>query len=312
MIAADTLARPQAYGAAAIALVDGDGMLRVVTSSLGDDVHLPLALNATVTEDLAIEGDIAYVAASDGRVFAIDLSRDHATPLVFDLGATSAPAVGRSGAIIAADTELVAIDDGRVIASLPRRVRAPPLSDDDGIAAADILGNVVALDASESLLFTASVGAPVFAKPVRYQGRIAIATNFGALIQLDSNGVETVPRIELGLPIFHAPLVVDERLIVAAGDRVFFIAGDHVEASTPAQGAITGAPARWIDGSVIVGMQNGAVRLVTDSGSRIIERVAGAALGPLVIDSLGDGRGAGIAVVGSDGDLAMLEPEEDF
>lgn len=283
-------------------LADGAGTLHAITST-GGDRFAAVPLGAVVREDIAMNGGTAYVTTRDERTLVVELGgaaalRSHS------LGATSAPVAGPGGVIVAADRALIAVDGERTIATLPRRVRAPPLWDQDGIVAVDIVGNVQALDAAEAPLFAASVASPVFAAPVRYRGRVVISTSAGEIVQLDGTGNEALPRVALGRPVVHAPVVIGERLIAAADDRVFFIEEDRVVAQVAAGATITGGPAPWKD-RVVVGLQNGLVRAVDENGSRPIERVAGAAFGPLVLDDR-------IVVVGSSGDLAMLEPEEGF
>jgi outer membrane protein assembly factor BamB len=307
-VAPATPSRPVKWGEA-IVVADGAGMVHAVTSTSGARVFEPIDLGAPVNEDIAVVGDMLYATAADGRVFVVDLSAEQIAEEL-ELGATSAPVAGPSGVIVAADRNLISIGDRRTIASLPRRVRAPPLVDEDGIVAADTQGNVLALDGAGAQLFLVNVGGTIYAQPVRFAGRIVVATNVGGeLIHLDPLDGGEVERVSFDL-ISHAPLAIGDRLIVAAGDRVVFIQGDRTTAQ-PVNSNITGAPVAWGD-AVVVGMQSGLVRRVTEGGSRVIARVEGAALGLSVIESLGPGRGAGIAAIGSRGDFALLEPEEGF
>jgi hypothetical protein len=301
-IASQSRSRAVAWGDALVQ-VDGGGTLRVFTASTGVE-KFSIALGTPVAEDIAIADDVAYATARDGRLFEIDLVVG-AAPRSFPLGATSAPVAGEIGLVVAADRDVLV--DRSVVATMPGRVRAPPLVDEFGIVAADLFGNVVALDESGAMLFMANVGAPVFAAPVRYGTGTAIATSAGSIVQLDANGLETVPRVELMQPIAFAPAVIDVRLIAASGDRVVFIEGSRVVASLSVNDTITGAPVGWIDGGAIVGTQSGLVRRVTDTASKPIERVRGAALGALVLPAIG-----AIAAVGSDGELVLIEPEESF
>jgi hypothetical protein len=306
-VAPQTLSRPR-WWRESILLVDGAGTLRALTSTGGDALD-PIALSTPVAEDVALSGDLVHVTARDGRLLTLDLTTRMTSEL--DLGATSAPISFAMEVVVAADRDLIRLPDV-VVGSLPHRVRAPPLVDPDGIVAADIQGHVMAFDPAGATLFLTDAGAPVFAQPVRHRDRIVIAASSGEVLQLDPfSGAEAVPRLHLTGAIAHAPLVIGERLIAAADDRVVFIADTEITASVRVGATITAAPVRWGDAAV-VGLQNGLVRRVTESGSRVIERVGGAVLGLLVIDSLGPGRGAGIVAVGSGGDLALLEPEEGF
>ncbi len=302
-VAQQSASRPVRWGDA-IVLVDGAGTVRVRTATEGPEVIAPIELDAAIADDVAIQDDILYATADDGRVLSVEL-RSGATPTTKDLGATSPPVASAFGVLVAADRALIAIDDERTLAMLPRRVRARPLADEEGVVVADILGNVMALDATGAISLSTSVGAPVFAQPVRYRGRTVIATIDGDLIQLDAGGVEVVERVALGAPVVHAPVVLGDRLVVAADDRMFFIEDDRIAATVETERPITGAPAGWGEAAVVAGIQSGLVLRVSERGLTPIERVGGAAFGPLVL-------GRWIAVVGSAGDFALLEPEEGF
>jgi hypothetical protein len=293
IIVADALGAVAVYGA-------GDGVL----------VAGPFP-SSPVFEDLAAAGDLAGVADDAGNLVLYDLALGIEVGR-HPIGVTTAPVARGSDLYAGAEDEVFRIDRiGRsAVLTLPGRMRAPPLVDELGIAAADIFGNVVAVDASAVPVLLADAAASIFAAPVRYGDRLAIGTSDDRLILFEGAGS---PReeIDLGAPIIFAPASLGGRLAVAAGDRVCFVDASG-SASVRLEAPITGAPAVWSPDEVVVGLRNGWVVVVGVDRKRVMGVVRGAATSPLVVESLGPSRGRGVAVVGTGGDLAMLEPEDGF
>lgn len=293
----------------AVLFADAAGDLHVLDADTAEPKIDPISAVDPVREDVAVRDGLAYLVTEVGNVQVIDVMAE-ALLETHQVDATTAPvAFGEETYVGAGEDLLVLGASVRTVVTLPRRMRAPPLVDGEGVVAGDILGNVLALDASEATLFSTNVGAPIFAPPVRHLGDIVVAAG-DRVFRLDTAGGERAPPISLGQPIVHAPVPLASALAVAAGDRVFFLGAAGVEDSVRVPAPITGAPARWSDTEVVIGLRDGLVIVVGRSRVRPLSRVSGAAGAPLVLDLGPDDRR--VAVIGSGGDFHMLEPEADF
>lgn len=298
-------------GEGAVLYADAAGYLHGVRIDDGAPAFEPISAGDPVREDVAAVGGQVFVVTETGDLQVIDPSAG-ALIATHQLDATTAPVAFQEETYVGAGEALLAIGSAgstsRTVVMLPRRMRAPPLVDEEGVVAGDILGNVLALDADETMLFSANVGAPVFAPPVRHLGLVVIAAG-DRVTFFDSAGSES-GSVPLGQPVVHAPVPLPSSLVVAAGDQVFFLGTGGVEQSVRLPAPITGAPAPWSDTEVVLGLRNGLVAVVDRDGARPLSEVTGAAGAPLVLEVGPDHRR--VAVIGSGGDFHMLEPEDGF
>jgi hypothetical protein len=151
----------------------------------------------------------------------------------------------------------------------------------------------------------------VLAPLVRFQGAIVAITTDGMLQRFhETTGAPLGAPLELAANVAEAPVVIGERLVVAASDELAWIDGTGARRNQYSVGGpINGAPVVWDSETVAVGLRSGAIVLAREDGSKkTLAFIDGAVLALDVIPTTPPCIAAG----GSRGDLELLRAEGEF
>lgn len=309
-----TRARPAVAGSSPGTVVAGDrdGRLHLLSAASGMDVHPSLDLGAPISTAVAIADDLAIVAGGDGALRAIALATGlEEWRVELGEGTATSPVFDGERIVATRGRRVVAVDHltGRAteLAELPDEILADPLADARGVVAADRAGNVLALDRAGLVVFTATVGGPVRAAPIRDldERGVVVASELGRVVRFDREGATVGAPLELDAPIVFRPVPAGRALVVAAGPLLVF-AGDGEPSTVRLAAPITGGPDVLGDGRVVVGLLSGEVAAVAADGARsTVAQVEGTALSPRAL-----GAPSRVLVAGSTGDLALFVVEE--
>jgi len=286
---------------------DESGALHLLELVDGSSRVEPLALAAPMSLGPAVVGDRVAVVDGEDRLMLVSPDGTRSMwNLALGPQRATAPRAYANRIVVGAGRTVVAVDASSgarsELITSPAAIRAPVLVDAHGIVVADTAGNVTVLDAADMHVTREQLGEPVLAPPVRLDAGAIVATLDGTVAKIDAAGLVAIADLEA--PVVHPPLIVGDRVVVAAGNELSWIGrGEVTTRRLPAP--ITGAPAPWgSDDAVIVGLASGLlIRVHPDQPPLIVSRLPGAALSPVVIS----GR---IAVAGSRGDLVLLRPED--